>query len=98
MPAFKANTDQMTSVAARLTSVVNMLTSETHSGFDTAALGHGDAISALESFVSNWSHGRSEIATGVTTAHENLVGSAGNYTTVENAEKTAFAKAAASIE
>jgi hypothetical protein len=90
MPSFKADTDQMTSVAARLTGVVDSLNSQAHSGFDTGALGHPDAVSALQSFVSNWSHGRSEISTGVQNAHQNLVGSAGNYTKVDTAEATGF--------
>lgn len=80
----------MTSIAARLTGVVNSLTSETHSGFDTGALGHPDAVSALQSFVSNWSHGRSEIASGVQNAHTNLVGSANNYDKVDKGEAANF--------
>lgn len=79
MPAFQADTDQMQQIAARLTGIVNSLNSEAHSGFDTSSLGHPDAISGLQSFVSNWSHGRSEISTGVTTAQRNLTGSATNY-------------------
>jgi hypothetical protein len=94
MPAFQADTDQMTSVAARLTGVVNSLNSEAHGGFDAGAFGHPDAVSGLQDFVSNWSHGRSEIATGVSTAQQNLVGSAGNYKTVENAEQAGFARSA----
>jgi hypothetical protein len=97
MPAFQADTDQMTSVAARLTGVVNSLNSEAHGGFDAGAFGHPDAVSALQEFVSNWSHGRSEISTGVSTAQQNLVGSAGNYNAVDNAEQAAFAKSAQAL-
>ncbi len=53
MPSFKAQTGQMTSIAARLTGVVHSLQSEAHGGWDNGALGHSDAISALETFVSN---------------------------------------------
>jgi hypothetical protein len=97
MPAFQADTDQMTSVAARLTGVVNSVNSEAHGGFDASAFGHPDAISGLQEFVSNWSHGRSEIATGVSTAQQNLVGSAGNYTTVDHGEQAGFAQSAQSL-
>jgi hypothetical protein len=97
MPAFQANTGQMTQVASRLTGVVNSLTNEAHSGFDTSSLGHPDAMSALEDFVSGWSHGRSEIATGVTTVHQNLVGSATNYDTTERGEMTSFAHASKDV-
>jgi hypothetical protein len=98
MPSFQAEPDQMTSIAARLTGVVNSLNSETHGGFDTGALGHPDAVSGLQSFVSNWSHGRSEIATGVQTAQQNLVGSAHNYTKVDTTEATDFTEGAKAFD
>jgi hypothetical protein len=97
MPSFKADTDQMTNIASRLVGVVNSLNSEAHSGFDTGALGHPDAVSALQTFVSNWSHGRSEIATGVQTAHSNLIGSAGNYSKVDTAEAASFSADAKAV-
>lgn len=88
MPAFQADTDQMTQIAARLTGIVNSLNSEAHSGFDASSLGHPDAVSGLHNFVSNWSHGRSEISAGVTTAQRNLNGSAKNYKHTETTNVT----------
>jgi hypothetical protein len=44
-----------------------------------SALGDGAAVAAMSGFVSGWSHGRTEIVTGVRSAHTLLVGAAGNY-------------------
>lgn len=84
MPSFQADTGALASIASRLTSVVDSLNDEAHSSFDTASLGYPDAISALESFVKGWSHGRSEIQSGVNTIQAILQRAAGTYNEAES--------------
>jgi hypothetical protein len=79
MVAFRADLDQMVDLASRLASVSAVLSDESHSGLDSSVLGSGDGAGALDHFVSNWSHGRAEIVTGIKTVHDALVGASGNY-------------------
>ena len=79
MVAFRADLDQMVSLASRLRSVSAALSDESHSGVDSSVLGAGAGAGALDHFVSNWSHGRAEIVTGIATVHDALAGASGNY-------------------
>lgn len=79
MTTFRADVDQMSDLASRLSSVSSALNDEGHGSFDCAALGHPDAVAAMRDFVSGWSHGRSEIISGVETVQGALKGAAGNY-------------------
>lgn len=80
----------MRAIGSRLSSVVSALEDETHSSFDASALGFSDAIGGLSDFVSGWSHGRSEIASGVKDIQGSLVGASGAYEQVEEAADRVF--------
>lgn len=69
----------MTDLAARLSAVVSALQDEGHGSFDCSGLGDPEAVGAMQAFVSGWSHGRSEITSGVDTIRSALRGAAGNY-------------------
>ena len=79
MVAFRADLDQMVDLASRLASVSGVLSDESHSALDSSVMGSGDGAGALDHFVSNWSHGRAEIVTGIKTVRDALVGASGNY-------------------
>ena len=79
MTNFSADLNQMCDLAGRLDSVVNALQDEAHGGIDAGVLGDSEAVSAMEGFISGWSHGRSEITSGVDTVRSALRGAAGNY-------------------
>lgn len=97
MPTFEADTGQMSQIAARLSGVVKALNSEAHGGLDASALGHPEAVSGLTHFLSNWSHGRSEIASGVSTAQQCLSGAAHVYGAVEGAVVSAAESVAGAL-
>jgi len=69
----------MGDLASRLSSVSNALQEEGHGSFDTSGLGDPDAVSAMAGFVSGWSHGRSEIVSGVDNVQSALKGASENY-------------------
>ena len=69
----------MDGLASRLSSVISSLGEEGHGSFDCSALGDPEAVSAMESFVSGWSHGRSEIVSGIETVQGQLRGAAEAY-------------------
>lgn len=79
MTTFKADVDQMTDLASRLTSVTSALSDEAHGGFDCSALGDSGAVGAMQAFISGWSTGRSEISSGVSDVRDALNGAASNY-------------------
>ena len=79
MTTFRADVDQMSDLASRLTGVSSVLQDEGHGSLDASALGHPEAIGALNDFVSGWSHGRSEIISGVQTVQSALKGAADSY-------------------
>ena len=79
MTSFRIDLDQVAHLAARLESVASALQGEAHGQLGVSALGDGAAVAAMSGFVSGWSHGRTEIVTGVRSAHTLLVGAAGNY-------------------
>ncbi len=79
MPRFQAEMDQMVSVAQQLNHVVAELSAEGHGALSGGCLGQGEAEDALSEFVSNWSHGRSEIAKGVQGLQSGLVWAADMY-------------------
>jgi len=69
----------MADLASRLSSVSAALQAEGHGSFDCSGLGDPDAVSAMSGFVSGWSHGRSEICSGVDDAQSALKGAGDNY-------------------
>jgi hypothetical protein len=79
MVAFRADLDVMDELSSRMGSIASTLDAEGHSAPDSSALGAGDAAGALDHFVSNWSHGRSEIVSGLHDARTALGGASGNY-------------------
>lgn len=79
MTTFRADLDQMVSLASRLAVVKAALEDEGHGSLDASALGDADAVSAMEGFVSGWSHGRSEITAGVETVRAALKGASDTY-------------------
>ena len=79
MTSFRADVDQMTDLASRLSSVAGALQGEGHGSFDSSMLGDPDAVGAMNGFVSGWSHGRSEIVSGVRDVSSALKGAAGTY-------------------
>ena len=79
MTTFRAGVDQMRDLAGRLDSVISALQDEAHGGIDAGALGDGSAVSAMQDFISGWSHGRSEVTAGVDTVRAALRGAADNY-------------------
>ena len=79
MTTFRADVDQLTDLASRLSSVSSALQDEGHGSLDASGLGDPDAVAAMEAFVSGWSHGRSEIVSGVDTVRTALKGAADNY-------------------
>ncbi len=85
MASFGADVEEMHAAAVRLGSVVTTLQDEGHGSFDASSLGLPAAVSALERFVSNWSHGRTEIVQGVRALQQGLAGSATNYARVDTA-------------
>jgi uncharacterized protein YukE len=77
--AFRADLDVMTDLAARMDQVSQALAGEDHGSVDSSVLGGGDAAGALDHFVANWSHGRSEIIDGIKTVRQALAGASANY-------------------
>ncbi len=69
----------MADLASRLSSVVSALQEEGHGSFDCSGLGDSEAVAAMQAFVSGWSHGRSEIVSGVDEVRTALKGAADNY-------------------
>ncbi|HET9077152.1 MAG TPA: hypothetical protein VFN68_09480 [Acidimicrobiales bacterium] len=79
MTTFRADLDQMLDLASRMSVVKGALQHEGHGGFDCGALGDPDAVGAMQGFVSGWSHGRSEIISGLDTVHSALKGASDTY-------------------
>lgn len=79
MTTFRADLDQMMSLGSRLSAVSSALQEEGHGSFDCSVLGDPEAVAAMQSFVSGWSHGRSEIVSGVEDVRGALAGAADNY-------------------
>ncbi len=79
MTTFRADLDQMLSLASRMTVVKGALQDEGHGSFDCSALGDADAVGALQGFVAGWSHGRSEIVSGLEDVQSALKGASDTY-------------------
>lgn len=97
MVAFKVDIDELGALAPQLSKVVSTLNDEGHNSMDHSVIGFGHGISAMDSFVSGWSYGRSQISKSVQNIQGDLQGASGNYHKAESGLGTALSQSAAAL-
>ncbi len=87
MPSFKVDTERIADSAARLSSVVDSLGTDSLGTIDGSTFGRDPAVSVMSDFVKVWTAGRRTLSTELSKIKDAMTTAVANYSSAEEASR-----------